>query len=119
MAAYETTVVWRWLQAAPAGADERGDVVRALKKRKDMPHMFANKTGLYRYLVGQAKLSAQTAERHVAALWDNFAGYRDALRASFSTTPVRWDASAGCWTVPQDGGFDMVELMKVSNRRAS
>lgn len=114
---YQTTLVWRWSQAMPAGANEQGDVVRALKKRKDMPHMFANRGQIYRYLVANLRLQPDRASTLSWSLWESFSGYRDAIRASFSTTPVSWDADANAWTTPQDGGFDMDELMKVSNRR--
>lgn len=62
------TLVWQWLDAATAGADETGDAIRLMRRRQDMPRTFPNKKYLRAYME-KARVDDAAIDRTLERLW--------------------------------------------------
>lgn len=97
-AAYRNTLVWRWLQFVVAGADGIGDVIRTLRKRKDMPNEFPHKTYLLQtYLIRRCRVDPAVAVRVHERLWDLYAQYRDAEKHNATFEPIKRGVTRNPW----------------------
>lgn len=100
--AHRETLVWKWLHFVTAGSDETGDVIRALRKRVDMPNQFPHRSYLLQYILKSKRSPVQpnVAERVYQHLWNMYSEYRDVViknPAPTGQTPSRnpWDERKG------------------------
>lgn len=81
---YKNSLVWRWLQYEKTKlGDEAGNVIKALRKRVDMPRQFPNQTYFRNYLI-KAHIDVKVIERVGLRLWHMYAVYRDFMLRSQS-----------------------------------
>lgn len=73
---YRDTLVWQWLHAVKIGSGDVGYVIRKLRKRIDMPHMFPHKTYMAQFM-RRAGVEQPMVDEVINHVWNMYAQWRD------------------------------------------
>ena len=97
--AYKNTLCWHWLEAIPPTSGEIGGIIRLMRDNgKFLKHEFPHKRYLNNWIRTHCKLEHDVVWRNLALIWEDFVEYRAAVKANYSSEPVRWSPALKVYT---------------------